>query len=78
MSAYPDTSFLYAIHRKQVNSPQAAAARKQCVAKWRPGRRACIMFAAVGHGVPRYGLRRRTRKAFFRASPSFSISSGVL
>ncbi len=25
MSAYPDTSFLYAIYRKQVNSPQAAA-----------------------------------------------------
>jgi len=25
MSAYPDTSFLYAIYRKQVNSPRAAA-----------------------------------------------------
>ena len=25
MSAYPDTSFLYAIYRKQVNSPAAAA-----------------------------------------------------
>jgi hypothetical protein len=25
MSAYPDTSFLYAIYRKQVNSPVAAA-----------------------------------------------------
>jgi predicted nucleic acid-binding protein len=25
VSAYPDTSFLYAIYRKQVNSPQAAA-----------------------------------------------------
>ena len=25
MSAYPDTSFLYAIYRKQVNSPTAAA-----------------------------------------------------
>lgn len=25
MNAYPDTSFLYAIYRKQVNSPAAAA-----------------------------------------------------
>ena len=30
MNTYPDTSFLYAIYRKQVNSPPAAAFFQRC------------------------------------------------